>query len=160
MALTHPICETGGSWRPQRVNFTTSTSQQPPELKATQINEQAKCPQPLSKLPTQTDLGPPEKADGRLLQWVIVTLCCYWSLWHCCYCYCYCWRSSWFCCSWIWLGNHLNFMSWQHGMSYEDGFRLMTLHTHGGFIVLSHWEIRLAASWPDITLSYIIITLS
>ena len=39
-----------------------------------------------------------------------------------------------------------SFTSWQHLGSYPDGYRVVTVHTHGNFIVLSHWEISLLAS--------------
>ena len=34
--------------------------------------------------------------------------------------------------------SNCSFMSWQHVMSYQDGDRLVTVHTHGDFIVLPH----------------------
>ena len=32
--------------------------------------------------------------------------------------------------------------------SYQDGYQIVTVHTHGDFIVLLHWEIRLPAHAP------------
>ena len=46
-------------------------------------------------------------------------------------------RELWFAC---W-----RFTSWYHLRSYQGGYRLVTKHTHDGFIVLSHWETRLLA---------------
>ena len=40
------------------------------------------------------------------------------------------------------------------------GYRLVKVCTHGDFIVLPHWTPRLPASWPDIPLGHIILTLS
>ena len=34
-------------------------------------------------------------------------------------------------------------------MSYQDGYRLMTVHTHGDFRALARWEIRPPVSWPQ-----------
>ena len=45
-----------------------------------------------------------------------------------------------------------SFTSWQHLKLYQDRYRLVLVHTHGVFIVLAHWEIRLLAQWPDISL--------
>ena len=39
-----------------------------------------------------------------------------------------------------------SFISWQHLRSYQDGYRLMTMHMHGIFMVLPHWETRLSAA--------------
>ena len=50
--------------------------------------------------------------------------------------------------------------SLQNLRSYDDGYRLVIVHTHGDFIVLAHWESRPPASWPGIPLSHIILTLS
>ena len=52
------------------------------------------------------------------------------------------------------------FMSWQHLRSYLDSYRLVTVHTHGEFIWLPHWETRLLAPIPNTPLSLIIRTLS
>ena len=46
------------------------------------------------------------------------------------------------------------FTSSQHLKSYGDGYRLVTVHTHGDFIVLPHWETRPSASWPPTQLHY------
>ena len=40
------------------------------------------------------------------------------------------------------------------------GYRLVTVYTHGVFIVLLHWDIRPPTSWHAIPLSHIILTLS
>ena len=46
-----------------------------------------------------------------------------------------------------------SFISWQHLRSYQNGYWLVTVHTHGDFIVLPHWETRPSA--PRLpTLSY------
>ena len=50
--------------------------------------------------------------------------------------------------------------SLQRLRSYQDGYWLLTVHTYSECIVLSHWEIRLPAPWPDIPLCHIILTLS
>ena len=50
--------------------------------------------------------------------------------------------------------------SCQNLRSYQEGYQLVTVHTHDDFIALSHWETRPPAPWPGITLSYIILTLS
>ena len=52
------------------------------------------------------------------------------------------------------------FTSWQHLRSYQDGYWVVTVHTHGNFILLPHWDSKLPASWPDFTVSHIILTLS
>ena len=36
-----------------------------------------------------------------------------------------------------------------HPRSYQDEYKLVTVHTHGIFIVLLHWESRLPAHYPD-----------
>ena len=41
-----------------------------------------------------------------------------------------------------------------------NGYRLVTMHTPGDFIVLPHWEIWQPAPCLDTSLSYIILTLS
>ena len=46
----------------------------------------------------------------------------------------------------------------EHLRSYQDWYRLVTVHTHGDFIVLPHCETRPSAQWPDIPLSNIILT--
>ena len=58
-------------------------------------------------------------------------------------------------CSW-------NFTFWQHLRSYQDQCRLVTVHTHGNFIVLSQWgkRIRPPAPCPNIPFSHIILILS
>ena len=53
-----------------------------------------------------------------------------------------------------------SFTSLQHLRSYQEGYQLVTVCTHGEFIVLLHWEIRLLAPCHDIPLSHIILTLS
>ena len=52
-----------------------------------------------------------------------------------------------------------NFTSWQHLKSYQDRYWLVTVQTHGDFIVLPHCEIRLTTPWPDILPSYIALSL-
>ena len=42
------------------------------------------------------------------------------------------------------------FTSYQNLESYHDEYRLMTVCSHGDLIVLSPWEMRLAALWLDI----------
>ena len=32
---------------------------------------------------------------------------------------------------------------WQHLRSHQDKYRLVVVHTHGDFIVLSHWDTKL-----------------
>ena len=54
----------------------------------------------------------------------------------------------------------LGFTSFQHLRSYQGGYWLVTVSTHADFIVRSHLDIRLLASWPAILLSHIILTLS
>ena len=44
--------------------------------------------------------------------------------------------------------------SLQHLRSYQDEYWLVTLRTHGDFIVLPHWEIRLPEVWPNILLCH------
>ena len=51
------------------------------------------------------------------------------------------------------------FTSQHHLRSNQDGHQLATVHTHGNFIVLSHFEIRLSAPLRDIPLSHILLTL-
>ena len=53
-----------------------------------------------------------------------------------------------------------SFTSLQHVRSYQDRYRLVTMGTHGDFTVLSQWEIRPPAPWPDVPLNHIILTLS
>ena len=36
----------------------------------------------------------------------------------------------------------------QHLSSYQDGYQLETVHTHGDFIVLPHWKTRPPVPWP------------
>ena len=36
-------------------------------------------------------------------------------------------------------------LHFQHLTSYQDGYRLVIMHTYGAFIELPHWEIRLPA---------------
>ena len=45
------------------------------------------------------------------------------------------WWSLNFCRIW-------SFPSWQHLMSYQDGYWLMRMYTYGKLIVLSHWESK------------------
>ena len=40
------------------------------------------------------------------------------------------------------------------------GARLVTVHTHGVFIVLPHWETNQPAPWLDIARTHCILTLS
>ena len=47
-----------------------------------------------------------------------------------------------------------SFASFQYLRSYQDGYWLVTVRTHGDFIVLAHWEIRPPTRWPDIPLSH------
>ena len=49
---------------------------------------------------------------------------------------------------------------WQHPWSYQCTYWLVSVHTHGDFIVLPHWATRPPAPWPDILLSHIFLTLS
>ena len=44
--------------------------------------------------------------------------------------------------------------------SYQDEYRLMTVHTHGDLIVLPLWETWPPAPWQDIPLSPIILIIS
>ena len=44
--------------------------------------------------------------------------------------------------------------------SYQDGYRLVTVRTHGNFIVLLHWDTKPLAPWPVIPLSQVVLTLS
>ena len=60
----------------------------------------------------------------------------------------------------LWLVGCWSFTSWQHLSSYQDGFRLVAVHTHGNLIVLPHWKTGLPEPLPDIPLSQIILTLS
>ena len=46
------------------------------------------------------------------------------------------WYVAWWCLT-----------SYQRLRSYQEGYQLVTLHTHGNFIVLPHWETRLAVQW-------------
>ena len=44
-----------------------------------------------------------------------------------------------------------SFVSWQHLSLYQDRHRLVTVCTHGDFIVVLHkWQTRTPAPWPDI----------
>ena len=36
----------------------------------------------------------------------------------------------------------VSFATWRHLTSYQDGYQLGTVHTHGNFIVLLHWETK------------------
>ena len=51
-------------------------------------------------------------------------------------------------------------LSWQHIRAYHDGHRILIVHTHSNFIMLSHWETRLLAPCPDMQISHIILTAS
>ena len=56
-----------------------------------------------------------------------------------------------------------SFASLQHSRSSQDEYRLVAVHTHGAFVVLSHWEIRSRVQGPDTftrTLSEPVLTLS
>ena len=48
------------------------------------------------------------------------------------------------------------FTSFQHLWSYQDRYRLVTVHTHGNIIVLPTWETRLLAPWAETAVSCII----
>ena len=51
----------------------------------------------------------------------------------------------------------------RHSCTVVEGaglYWLLTVHTHGNFIVLPQWYIRPVASWPAIPFSYIILTQS
>ena len=52
------------------------------------------------------------------------------------------------------------FTSYQHLGSYQDGYRLVSVHIPGDLIVLHHWVTRPAAPWPDSQLSHIFLTQS
>ena len=63
--------------------------------------------------------------------------------------------------------NFVSIVSWlvvksstslQYWRSYQDGHWLVTVRTHGDFIVQPHSEIRPPAPWPNIPLSPIILT--
>ena len=49
------------------------------------------------------------------------------------------------------------FSSWQHLRSYKDGYRLATIHDHGDFMVLPHWETTLLEPCLNFPLSHIIL---
>ena len=51
----------------------------------------------------------------------------------------------------------IGFTSKQHLTSYQDMYRLVTVHTHDDFIVLPHWETRPSVPWPDIPLDALLI---
>ena len=51
------------------------------------------------------------------------------------------------------------FKSKQHVWSYQDRYRLVTVRTCGDFIVLSHWEMRPLAPWPNFPYGHIILIL-
>ena len=53
-----------------------------------------------------------------------------------------------------------SFTSLQHLRSYQDWYRLVTLHTHVNFIVLPNWETRPLAPLPNVPLGRFILTLS
>ena len=53
-----------------------------------------------------------------------------------------------------------SFTSWKHLRSHQNGYLLVTVHTHGTFIVLSQWENTLPRPAPNIPLSHVIRTLS
>ena len=68
-----------------------------------------------------------------------------------------------YCFTWLGLDGWLvvgSFMSLQDQRSSQDGHQLVTARSHGDFIMLTHWEIRLPAPCPDIPPSHIILTLS
>ena len=52
------------------------------------------------------------------------------------------------------------YTSWQHARSYQGGYRLVTVHTYGNFIVVSHWWTKPPAPWSVWypTPSHIILT--
>ena len=52
------------------------------------------------------------------------------------------------------------FTSYQYLRSWQDGYRLVTVATHGDLTVLPQLETRPPAPWPDIPLRQIILTLS
>ena len=58
---------------------------------------------------------------------------------------------------WLMLVGCWKFTSWQHLRSYQDGHWLVTVRTHGGFIVLPNWGIRPPAPWLDTMLSTIVL---
>ena len=47
-----------------------------------------------------------------------------------------------------------------HLRSDQDKYRLVTMHTHGDFVMLPNWETRLPVACPDIPLSRIFLTLN
>ena len=48
-----------------------------------------------------------------------------------------------------------SFVSWQHGRSYQDWYQLVTVHIHGDFIVLPHWETKPPVPWYSFILSWL-----
>ena len=46
------------------------------------------------------------------------------------------------------------FLSWPYLRSYLDGYRLVTMRTHGDFIVLSQWQTRLPAPWSHYMITH------
>ena len=61
---------------------------------------------------------------------------------------------------WDSMVGYWGFTSLQHLRPYQGRYRLVSVRTHGNFIMLPHWEIRPLTPWPDIPLSNIILTLS
>ena len=56
--------------------------------------------------------------------------------------------------AWVgWLVPCLTFTSWRLPRSYQDGYRLVTVHTFGDLIVLPHLEIRLPVTLFSVTQS-------
>ena len=49
---------------------------------------------------------------------------------------------------------------WREGGDEGERYRLVTVRTHGDFIMLPHWNTRLPTPWPAIPLSCIILTLN
>ena len=77
---------------------------------------------------------------GRMLSFVPVILRCIRFDCNCCNVMCrniICWGLT----------------SWQHLTSYEDCCRRWSVHTHGYFIILSHWDTRSLAPLSHIILA-------
>ena len=58
------------------------------------------------------------------------------------------WRRMSYVCSDThrpWLDGCCSFRSWQHLRSYEVGYRLVTVRSHGDFTVLPYWD-----TWPQL----------
>ena len=50
-------------------------------------------------------------------------------------------------------GQGMGFTSRQLLRVYQNGLRLVTVHTYSDFALLLHWDTKLPAPWPDILLS-------